>query len=255
MNSNLAFFEIEGQEIRKFENLISVLDVLKVIGGQKNPRAAWNYLRNKYPGIANKIGYRKLKDKNGRLSSQKTPMASEQVVLEILVLLPGEVGDKYREKEANIFLRYLKGDITLANEILERVANPNDPSWQAERKKGKKHRKDFVSTLADSGIKSQRAFSGITNNMTLIVTGKTATQLKAEERVAISREVMTETELNLLRSSEHLSTSIIKDQNLEGYNDCFDVSDAATRHIMDFAKNYKPVKTIKTKSKSKHKFK
>lgn len=236
--SNLAFFQFQGQEIREHKDLISVVDVIKVLGNYKSPRKAWSRLKEKYPNIATKCHYIQLKSKNGRLSANRTPMANKQVILEILGLLPGEVGKKYREEAAKLFLRYLEGDASLAVEIFERIESPEDQDWVKERISGKIARKSFVNNLCKHGIRSQSGFANITNNMTKLVTGKTATQLKEEENVAISREVMTKDELYTMKAAESLSSSLMNRYNVKGYNECSKVTDKATRHILDYIENF-----------------
>ena len=117
--SKISFVEFNNDRIREQDGYWSVYDVIRVLGGKKNPRDVWNRLVEQYSDVVGKCDFIPFIQKSGR-RGRKTPVANKQVLLEIIGLLPGQVGNKYREESAKLFLRYLEGDTTLATEIIER---------------------------------------------------------------------------------------------------------------------------------------
>ena len=55
-----------------------------------------------------------------------TPVATLQVFLEILVLLPGKLANTIREEAVRTLIRAMNGDPTLVEEIIARIKDPQD---------------------------------------------------------------------------------------------------------------------------------
>ena len=110
-----GIFQGREHEIRiTSDKQVSVFDLIKVVGGQANPRKTWaDILKNhkeevvtfcynlKFPGIGQKL----------------TPVVNVQGMVKILFWLPGELAKQFRNKSAEVMVRYLGGDITLIDEI------------------------------------------------------------------------------------------------------------------------------------------
>lgn len=117
---NIALHELGG-EIRCTEaGQPSVFDMIRVIGGKKNPHDLWKRLGEQYPDILAKCEFVSFPDSLGR-KSRPTPVASDkEAAYYILGLLPGTAGKTYREQAANLFVRYLNADTSLAADIVSR---------------------------------------------------------------------------------------------------------------------------------------
>ena len=114
-------FNFDGESIREQDGLWSVFDIIRVIGGQKNPHEVWKRISSKYSDVVTKCENLKFSGKGQR----NTPACDRQTALEIIGLLPGEAGKKYREQSAKLFLRYLDADVALATEIVNRSQDKN----------------------------------------------------------------------------------------------------------------------------------
>ena len=96
---------------------VSVYDSIGYTTGQKNPRDVWNELTDKFPEVVGKTDNFQFSGKGQR----ETPVATLEVFLEILVLLPGRVAATVREKAVKTLVRAMQGDLTLVEEILDRI--------------------------------------------------------------------------------------------------------------------------------------
>lgn len=114
---NIALHEFGG-EIRCTEaGQPSVFDMIRVIGGKKDSRKTWKRLCEQHPEVVAKCHGFKFPGRG----QQVTPVASDkEAAYYILGLLPGAAGKTYREQAANLFVRYLNADTSLAADIVSR---------------------------------------------------------------------------------------------------------------------------------------
>lgn len=113
--------ELSGSKIRKTEDgRFSVYDLIRIVGGKKNPRDTWKSICEQYSECVGKSDAEYLGEGKAR---KKTPVASIENCLYILGLLPGTCGKSYREKAANLVRRYIEGDAELGAEIMIRDHN------------------------------------------------------------------------------------------------------------------------------------
>jgi hypothetical protein len=101
---------------------VSVYDAIKYTTGQKNPRDVWSDLVERFPVFVGKTDKYKFPLRGG--AATPTPVATLEVFLEILVVLPGKVAATVRERAVKTLVRAMKGDITLVEEILDRIQDP-----------------------------------------------------------------------------------------------------------------------------------
>jgi hypothetical protein len=101
---------------------ISVYDGIGYTTGQKNPHDAWKRIVEPYPEVLAKCENFQFPGKGQR----ETPVATLQVFLEILVLLPGRVAAQVREKAVKTLVRAMQGDLSLVEEILDRIHSSQD---------------------------------------------------------------------------------------------------------------------------------
>ena len=129
----------------------SVFDMIKVLGGRKDPRKTWERLTQAYPEVA-------LKCHNFRFLGQgqrDTPVAKDkEAAVHILSLLPGEVGRKYREQSAKLFTKFLEDPAALVGDLAERLDEDQQAKLEA-RLKGIRTRKAFTDVLKEFGVVRQ----------------------------------------------------------------------------------------------------
>lgn len=191
----------------------SVFDMIRVLGGQKNPRDVWRRLLESHSEVVGKCYYLKFPGPGQR----ETPVArTKEDAYYILGLLPGTVGKKYREDAARLFVAFLEDPATLAGEISDRLS-PQEQERLEARLNGKRTRFPFTDSLKDAGVHGH-GYGRCTNAIYEPVLGADATALK--ERVAESaglvaarvnpRDHMTIRELRDIETAERIATGQVK---------------------------------------------
>lgn len=99
---------------------VSVFDIIELVGEQKNPKDAWNDVKNKHSDIVAFSDYCQFGKK------KKTPCVNAKGLVLLLMQIPGEKAKQFRLAGADILVRYLGGDTTLVDEIQQLNINYNN---------------------------------------------------------------------------------------------------------------------------------
>ncbi len=102
------------------DGLLSVYDLIDVCaeyGSRKSRYEAWKRLVAEHSDLSSKIGHFKFE---GR-AQKETPVCNKETALEILGLLPGATGRKYRQLAAKLVLSYLESPDQLAKAAIART--------------------------------------------------------------------------------------------------------------------------------------
>ena len=109
-----------GVEVRfTDDNRVSVYDAIEFATRDKNPRATWKRLEAEHPELVANCYKYKFPGRGGK--ARPTPVADFKTFLEILVVLPGRLAAHVRGEAVRTLIRAMDGDLTLVDEILERV--------------------------------------------------------------------------------------------------------------------------------------
>ncbi|KAK9860328.1 hypothetical protein WJX84_006176, partial [Apatococcus fuscideae] len=112
--------EFEGAEIRtttQYPRRVAILDVIKAITGNVNPRTTWADLQHTYPhDVGENAGFSDSYKFPGR-GYQVSPVTDARGLVTIMNLLQGERAARFRMKEADLLVRHLGGDLSLIQEI------------------------------------------------------------------------------------------------------------------------------------------
>lgn len=119
--SALKFEEYQAEVRLTPDNRISVFDLIRVIGGQKNPREVWKRLCTKSSAEYSEVVSFCDSFKFPGRGQQETPVIGKEGALVLLGILPGEVGRKYRLDAAKLMLSYLEAPEELAKKAIERI--------------------------------------------------------------------------------------------------------------------------------------
>jgi hypothetical protein len=209
--SNLSIFEFEGDSIRESNGLYSVYDIIRVIGGQKSEREVWKRLSKEIPEVVTEVTSLKFPGKGQRL----TPVCDRQVALEIIGLLPGQVGKKYREESAKLFCRYVDADVTLADDIIQRTKNNVDLKWLQTRLEGKIIRNQYTDELQSRGV-TGIGYATNTDAINIALFDLTAKQIKKNRDVKQTRDGLSGIELAALQLAEYKAIDVMQKQNARG---------------------------------------
>jgi hypothetical protein len=141
---------------------MSVFDFIRVVGGQKDPRKTWERLMTRYLEVALFCHNFKFPGKGQR----ETPVASKEGILQILGLLPGLAGKKYRQEAARLVLAYYNAPEDLAVQAFDRIQDPKKIAQTKERIDGIATRKLETNAFQATGLVSEGWQYGILTNAT-----------------------------------------------------------------------------------------
>jgi hypothetical protein len=112
----------EGKYVRETEEgLFSVYDYIGLLTNTTNPSLIFNRMCSQYPELLSICKEYVFTRKNGKKGNQKTPVTDRVGLLRILGLLPGVAGKKYRQNTGDVIERFLRADVTLAEQILSQT--------------------------------------------------------------------------------------------------------------------------------------
>ncbi|QTA86216.1 KilA-N domain-containing protein [Desulfonema magnum] len=220
-NKNQAL-SFDGVDIREDHDneMISLTDLWKAAGGDKN-RAPAQWL--KLPGTKAfikalekqivKISHSLLKSR-GRLGT----FAHWQIALAYAKYLSPELHLHVNE----VYMRYRTGDITLADEILEKASTENQ-EWLAQKALSTVHRNKLTGTLKKHGVHGPFNFAKCTNNTYRGLYNRTARQLKADKNLPAKvnlREHMDTDELITVGFTEMVTRKDIEKRDVQGNTPC-----------------------------------
>ena len=212
--TSLARWAYEDGDIRMTpDGQPSIFDMIRVLGGQKNPRDVWQRLIESHSEVVGKCDNLKFPGPGQR----ETPVArTKEDAYYILGLLPGAVGKKYREDAAKLFVAFLNDPAFLASEIADRLSTEEQERLEA-RLNSKRTRSPFTTSLKEAGVKDY-GYGRCTNAIYEPVLGANASTLK--EKVAKSvglvaskvnpRDHMTIRELRDIETAERIATGQVK---------------------------------------------
>lgn len=143
---SIAVLEFDSAKIRVTpDGRVSVIDMISACGF-KRPHDAWAYVKKQF---TEKTDNFKFPGERQRL----TPVATKEQVVKILMVLPKAAKtEQFREWAASILVRYLDGDVTLAEEIFDRTQqSPEIQARSAARINGKVSRNLLTATIQGRG--------------------------------------------------------------------------------------------------------
>jgi len=198
----------------------SILDMIKILGGQKNPKMVWKRLQESHPEVVTKCDHFQFPGQGQR----PTPVAKDkEATFYILGLLPGEVGKKYREQSAKFFTKYIEDPAGLVGDLAERLTEDQQERLEA-RLKGIRTRKAFTDVLKEFGV-VQNGYAICTNAIYTGVLYTDAAGLKdriAErenlpiKKVKNPRNYMSITELGDVETAERVAEGQLRRNTVAG---------------------------------------
>lgn len=237
---SLDLWKCDEGEIRvTAEGQPSVFDMIRVLGGQKNPHQVWTRLTEAHSEVVTKCENLKFPGRGQR----ETPVArTKEDAYYILGLLPGTVGRKYRENAAKLFTAFLDDPLSVAQEAAK-VLTPEQSEWLEARLNSKRTRTFTTEHYKERGVEGI-GFAMCTNAVYQPILGATANQLKnqisAEKELPVKsinpRDHMTIKELNDVEFAERVAAGQVKRSDAYGNKQVANVvrhSAEYTRKLLD----------------------
>jgi hypothetical protein len=198
---------------------VSVFDSITAATGAKNAREVWNRLKAQYPEVVTTCDSYKCSGR-GQLP---TPVTNKEGFVHILGLLPGAQAEAFRRASAKLIVRFFEGDPTLAEEIIERVDDPEALERIELRAKTKRQRLIFTQTIQAHGgvsgkqgeLNTYRDVSGMFNKA---VTGNPAKAIQEYTGESNTRDGLPSLHLTLLMLAEELFAHNVNESPVYGHH-------------------------------------
>lgn len=197
----------------------SVFDMLRVLGGQKNPKTVWKRLTESHPEVVTKCDHLQFPGAGQRL----TPVAlTKEDAYYIIGLLPGTVGKQYRENAANLFTAFLHDPEKVVNAAVDRLTEEESKRAEA-RLKSRRTRNRFTAVLQEHGVE-RHGFAECTNAVYISLFNMQAQQLKYEiakqENISIQkvnpRDHLDLEDLTYVETAERVAAGQLRRKNIHG---------------------------------------
>lgn len=150
----------------------------------------------------------------------------------VAIKLAEELSPEFDVFVKETFKRYLDGDITLADDIIQRSKSEQELIWLEKRLKGKLTRKAFTDSLQKHGV-TGLGYATNTNAIYTEILGKTAQQLKEDRNIVknTTRDDMTAIELSAIDLAELLAIQKIEKTNATGNKETTEISRLTARKL------------------------
>lgn len=180
----------------------SVFDFIRVVGGSSEPRKVFQRLAEQYPEAVTFCHSFKFPGRG----QQSTPVADKEGILQILGLLPGAVGRKYRAEAAKLVLAFYEAPEELAVAAFNRITDKATIQRTKARIEGISIRKLETNAFADTGLITKPwQYGDLTNATYEGLLGGTAKELKAQNGLKANanlRDSLDDFELTAIKLSE-----------------------------------------------------
>lgn len=111
---------IEQINVRKNEKgKYSVFDAIRFVAQKKSEHKVWKRLSVQYPEVLTNVTTYKFPGAGQR----ETPVADKATIVEIIALLPGEVGGKTRKAAVELLLQYIEAPEELAKRAIAKITD------------------------------------------------------------------------------------------------------------------------------------
>lgn len=235
--TNLSAFEYNGVTIQANGDELNLNNLWESAGKPKNkdPRR-WVQTESSQSFIASVA--RKLNvAKSDILKSKRGKGGGTLAHWQVAIAYAKYLDDDLHIFCNDVFKRYLQGDASLAEEIIDRNNNPEDLKRIELRAKARRTNKQLNSAIAAHGGDCYRVVANINN---VAVTGKTAREIRAIRKVKHTRDGLDSLELTMLAAAEELEASGYEARGVSG-NDAIvnivkEVGDDISRLMQKYTK-------------------
>jgi hypothetical protein len=196
---------------------ISVYDVITAATGSKNPWRVWLEIKHAFPEVLRFTSDFKFPGQG----QKPTPVMTKHGFVKLTMVMPGEQGKHFREQYADIILRYLEGDPTLAEEVIDRTEDPDALERIVLRAKTKVVRQVFTKTLKTYGAIVEgplvNTYAQCTGMLNMAATGHHSKAIQDYTGVRRTRDAVPPVYLTLLMTGEELTTANIQKRQAVGH--------------------------------------
>lgn len=214
----------------------SVYDLLKA-AGSKSPRRTWDYLREKYPETVQSVNSVKFARSDGKKGNLATPVTDAAGWRRILTVLPGVLGKQYRAAVNEMVDQFFDDPEALNTRTLDRIEDPAALKRIELRARTKRTNKGVNAQVFGRGG-SQLTASKVANMNNLAVTGKIASDIKADRGVKETRDSFSNLELSLMAAAEELEIAALQHGEVYGHDEILGTVRKVTDDVSALRRKY-----------------
>jgi hypothetical protein len=213
--SNLS---LDSINLRKTEDgLFSVFDAIQFIAQKKNERMVWKRLCESHSDIVTNVTM----SKPIGVRQKPTPMADKKTIIEIILLLPGEVGGATRKAASELLLKYIDAPEELAKQAIAKITDV-DKLRDVHETAYRKYINHYHPLMGE--IKRREGLSPTTyqhaNSLnTKACMGSEPAIIKAERGGKSAREYATSEELSRLAVLQEMQCCGLRKVDARGYSE------------------------------------
>lgn len=208
--------------------LYSIFDVIRICG-QKDPYNVWNRLQIDFPEVLTNCQNLKFPGKG----QKETPVTDKEGLLRIIGLLPGTMGNKYRDLAAKTVMHLLDNPAQLAGAAIDRIKD-KDELEEVTNKALNKYLSTYHPLMGE--IKSRKGekytYMHVNSTNTKTVMGAEPAIIKAERGGDTARTHATSDELMHLYVLQGIQEKGLKKFDAKGH---VEISKVITDVADDFA--------------------
>jgi len=199
------------------DNRISVMDVIEATG-YTNPSEVWDRLKRDYPQVEKLVNDFQFPGRGQR----RTPVTDRKGFLEILTLVPGRPGDMTRHELVDKYTRYLDGDVSMIEEMIDRQDNVEDLERVKARADARLSQKILGAAIKDCGgtnTKRANTYATVNGRNNLAVLGAQAKAIQAVGGNSSTRDntLVDKVRLSLIHTTEMLEAHSLGSGEVRGH--------------------------------------
>ncbi|MGL4351628.1 MAG: hypothetical protein ACRCT2_13905 [Plesiomonas shigelloides] len=219
----LTFPEIN---IRKTDDdRYSVFDAIQFIAHKKNGRMVWKRLCESHPDIVTDVTISKCIG----FKQKPTPVAGKKTIIEIILLLPGEIGGTTRKAASELLLKYIEAPDELAKQAIARITD-SEKLRGVHEEATKKYLSKYHPLMGEIQKRDGQTpvtYQHVNTINTKVCMGAEPAIIKAERSGKTAREYATSEELGRLMVLQELQCCGLRKVDAKGHSEISNVVQSA----------------------------
>jgi hypothetical protein len=216
---------------------VAVYDVMAAVG-VKSPREVFARLCKEYPEVVTRCDSFKFPGRG----QQQTRVTNKEGLVYILSLLPGAVGHDIREDAAHLIVRYMEGDPSLAEEMIDKQDDPDTLQRLALWAKGKGVRSLLTRTIQAHGGESSKqgpnTYQTVSSMFNRVITKHSSKEIQTYTGERATRDGLPSIHLTMFMMGEELLAHTVQQRQVYGHAALVETSGKIARTMEALCQEY-----------------
>ena len=228
---------LDSPSVRKTEDgLYSVFDAIQFIAQKGNQRLVWKRLTESHPEVVTFVTTSKFLGAGQR----ETPVADKVTIVEIIALLPGDIGGKTRKAAVELLLQYIEAPEELAKRAIAKITDVDKlrDIHETAFRKYINHYHPLMGEVKQRDGLSPTTYQHVNSINTRACMGAEPAIIKAERGGKTAREKATSEELSRLAVLQEAQCSALKKENARGHSEISRITQNAADEFQAFLEKF-----------------